>query len=539
MLSSLSLKAKIIITITSGLIILTLALSFLHIRDIRSQGLEEIISVSKALALTVESVRDEMQDKWNDELFTVGQLKEWQQEGEVNKILSAVPVFSAWNAAQRKANEGGYEFKVPKFSPRNPKNEPNSFEKEALNKIINENLPEYYEFDRKKNTINFFRPIRLTETCLYCHGDPRNSEELWGNSEGLDPTGGPMENWKAGEIHGAFEIIMSLDKTDRKTRNAIISTIVITASIIGVLLFIAFLIIRSITTPISKMVYISEEISKGDLTVEIPREYVEQKNEVGTLSKAMSEIVDSLNDLIGEIKFTANGISQGTSQVSDASQALSQGAQDLASNIEQVNNSIEEINKSVEKNTDYAINSESIAIKSSKDAKVGGEKVQQSVESINKIAQTVQLISEIANNTNMLALNAAIEAARAGKLGEGFTVVATEVRKLAERSLRAADDIKKIATGSVSVSKEAGELISQIIPDIIQTTEMVQNIAHFSKEQLKNISSLSSAAFKQQSVSEMVSASSEELAASAEEISSQASNLIDILAQFKTRSDVE
>lgn len=534
---NLSLKAKFIITITTGLLILTLTLSFLHIKDIRKQGIEEIISVSRALTLTVESVREEMQNKWDKQIFTIDQLREWQQENRQDKILEAIPVVSAWKAAMSKANEGGYEFRVPKFSPRNPANIPNDFEARAIKTIKENALSDYYEINRKDNTVHFFRPIKLTETCLYCHGNPRNSETLWGNNEGLDPTGGPMENWKSGDIHGAFEIIMSLDKTDQKTGIAILSTVILSLLIIVVLLVVSFIIVRSITNPINRMVRLSEDISRGDLTVEIPSEYTRQNTEVGTLSRAMQMIVDNLNRLIGEIKFTAIGISQGTNQVSDASQALSQGAQDLAANIEQVNRSIEQINQSVEKNTDYAINSEKIATRSSHDAKIGGEKVQQSVESIHKIAQTVGIISEIANNTNMLALNAAIEAARAGKLGEGFTVVATEVRKLAERSLKAAEEIKKIAGSSVAVSQEAGDLINQIIPDILQTTEMVQNIAHFSREQLESISNLSSSAFKQQSVSEMVSASSEELAASAEEISSQAGNLTDILEQFKTKGE--
>ena len=73
---------------------------------------------------------------------------------------------------------------------------------------------EAYEIDKETNSLRYFRPVKLTNTCLLCHGDPANSMALWGSSDGMDPTGSRMENWKAGEIHGAFEVIQSLDQAD-------------------------------------------------------------------------------------------------------------------------------------------------------------------------------------------------------------------------------------------------------------------------------------------------------------------------------------
>ena len=200
-----------------------------------------------------------------------------------------------------------------------------------------------------------------------------------------------------------------------------------------------------------------------------------------------------------------------------------------------MSSSIEEMEGTIDQNSDNAIEGEKLATKSSNEAKEGGDAVNKTVDSMKKIAETIQVITEIANNTNMLALNAAIEAARAGEHGEGFAVVATEVRKLAERTLKAADEIKRLSKDSVEVAIKAGDLIEAVVPGIIKTADMVQEIASASKEQKVGMRQLTQAATQQEQVTQLVSANSEELASAAEEMATQSQSLVDLVNTFKLR----
>ncbi len=336
-----------------------------------------------------------------------------------------------------------------------------------------------------------------------------------------------------------LEIVQKIFEQNKK-ETQMITIITVSLLLIGLItaIILGVVIARGISIPLNKGVNISEAIANGDLTTTIPDEYTRRGDEIGNLSKSLSYMSKNLNMFVYSVQKGSEDIHQGATQVSSASQSLSTGATELASSVEQVSSSITEMESTIESSADNAINGEQIATKASEEAKRGGEAVNETVESMKKIAETIQIISDIANNTNMLALNAAIEAARAGEHGEGFAVVATEVRKLAERTLNAADEIKKIATGSVEVANRAGELIARVVPDIIKTSSMVQEIASVAKEQKSGINQLASAMNQQEQVTQLVSANSEELAASAEEMAAQSKTLLDLVSQFKIKDDM-
>lgn len=126
-----SLRRKIVAIGVLQLLMVSGVLFYLNYRQAKQTAEEQCVSQAKSIILTAESIREEMARKWELGLFSQQQLTEWNKRGELEKVLGAVPVVTAWKSAMAKAKEGGYEFRVPKFSPRNPKNTPDPVETRA------------------------------------------------------------------------------------------------------------------------------------------------------------------------------------------------------------------------------------------------------------------------------------------------------------------------------------------------------------------------------------------------------------------------
>ena len=289
-------------------------------------------------------------------------------------------------------------------------------------------------------------------------------------------------------------------------------------------------IVSSVVKALSKGVAFAKTIAEGDLTAVID---VYQKDEVGELANAMRNMVDKLKEIVENVQAGANNISGASFEVSSASQQMSQGASEQASAAEQVSSSMEEMASNIQQNTDNAQQTDKISEKVSLGVKKVGEASQESLESIRNIAEKITIISDIAFQTNILALNAAIEAARAGEHGKGFAVVAAEVRKLAERSKIAADEIVTLADKSVKVTESAGTMMADLIPEIEKTASLVQEIASASIEQNSGLEQINGAIQQLNLVTQQNAAASEELATSSEELNSQAEQLKELISYFK------
>src|SRR6266404_4566945 len=223
--------------------------------------------------------------------------------------------------------------------------------------------------------------------------------------------------------------------------------------------FVTFTVSRGITRPVKAMADHLGEMAQGggDLTRRIE---IISHDEVGQMASSFNLFVKKLEEIIGEVRTSSDGIASAATQVATSAATLSQGTSEQAASIEQTTSSLEQMSASITQNAENSRQREQMAVKGARDSEESGGAVRESVVAMKQIAEKISIIEEIAYQTNLLALNAAIEAARAGEHGRGFAVVATEVRKLAERSQTAAQEIGGLASHSVGIAERSGELLT-------------------------------------------------------------------------------
>jgi methyl-accepting chemotaxis protein len=290
-----------------------------------------------------------------------------------------------------------------------------------------------------------------------------------------------------------------------------------------------FAAMRKMVASNGEMINAATGIASGDLRVRVtPRS---DRDELG---KALSNMIEKLTEIITEVRSGASSLTVASTQVSASAQSLSQGTSQQASSVEETTSSLQQMSASITQNAENSSQMEAMAVKGTNDVDESAQAVRQSVEAMTKIAEKISIIEEIAYQTNLLALNAAIEAARAGEHGRGFAVVATEVRKLAERSQAAAKDIGGLASSSVDVAQRSGRLLTDLVPTIRRTADLVREVAAASNEQSAGVSQINKAMTLVDQVTQRNASASEELASTAEEMAAQSEALQQTISFFTT-----
>ncbi len=298
---------------------------------------------------------------------------------------------------------------------------------------------------------------------------------------------------------------------------------------IGLFVLINMLISGTITTALKRGIDFAESIAAGDLSNNLD---IDQKDEIGQLANALNKMVNKLKEIVGGVIQSADNIASASQQLSSTSQQLSQGASEQASSVEEVSSTMEEMAANIQQNTDNATQTEKISASAQTGVQIVSEKSQESINANRTISEKINIINDIAFQTNILALNAAVEAARAGDHGKGFAVVASEVRKLAENSKKAADEIVALAAKSLKLAEEAGEQMGKTQPMIENSTQLVKEIAAASFEQNNGAQQVNTAISQLNNVTQQNAAASEEMATSSEELASQAELMKDAINYF-------
>ena len=261
------------------------------------------------------------------------------------------------------------------------------------------------------------------------------------------------------------------DKIYDGTSSRVITSFIVIGFVIMIITIVFIIVLVTlIAKPLVKGVAFAEKIANGDLTAILD---VNQKDEVGQLADALQQMIMKLRDIVENIIAGANNIASASQQMSSTSQQISQGASEQASSAEEVSSSMEEMVSNIQQNADNAQQTEKISLAASSGISNVASASKESLVSIRQISEKITIVNDIAFQTNILALNAAVEAARAGEHGKGFAVVAAEVRKLAERSKIAADEIVTLSNHSVKVTEDAGELMDKLMPEIEKTAKLV------------------------------------------------------------------
>ena len=494
------LGTKVILCAAAGVVLATLgaiATVYSISHGNRVNELRTLMSSTIQQAETVMANMDDLQaqNAFDPQKMQVG------SSGDLHKsvLYQSTPVVAGWTSVKGVAKAKGFEFFVPSrpgIPARNPKNQISEFD--DVFRAFAAGRDEYFVEDSKSNSLILGRPVRLTPSCLRCHGHPSTSP----THDGKDAFGLPMENMHPGDIKGAFVLRATM------TRDAVVwasmEKITIAGTVVLLLVIVGFYF----------------------------------------LNKRL--IVMPLHDVSKALVSGAQKIRTVSGRLGASSQSLAEGATEQAASLEETSASMEEINSMTAQNVDHSRSAAGLVGDAAASVAEANQKLNDMLASMgeirtssDKIAKIIKVIDEIAFQTNILALNAAVEAARAGDAGMGFAVVADEVRNLAQRSAQAAKDTASLIEESISRSLEGSTRLDEVARSMSRVTELsekvkmlIDEVSVGSDEQAKGIEQVTTALRQMEQVTQQSAAGAEENASVGAELGQQSQALDTIIERL-------
>ncbi|SDM95427.1 methyl-accepting chemotaxis protein [Vreelandella arcis] len=345
-----------------------------------------------------------------------------------------------------------------------------------------------------------------------------------------------------------WQLVVAMDEYEataglRGVASTSIITLLIVASITAVALsFLLKWLLRRLISARDAMNDIAS--GEGDLTQRLPEE---GNDEITHIAAAFNRFVATMDTVLQDVRSSSEAVHNAATEIANGGQDLSRRTENTASSLQQTSASMEEITSTVEHTSSSAQEANQLSQAASDVAGRGGEAVSQVTSTMEDIAQSsgkigdiVTLMDSIAFQTNLLALNASVEAARAGEQGRGFAVVAEEVRKLAQRSTDAANDIKNLIEDSQSkvqngttLVQSAGETMDDIVNHITRVTDVLGEITSATSEQNDGISQVNVAVAELDRMTQENAAMVEESTTAAEQLKDQADHLTGAISRFK------